>query len=75
MQDIDIPSPAAHWDWLEAHHGQTDSVRIVTHKAHVPDKYLSRDDILDALMAYGWIDGRRFVVDADRTAQLIAPRK
>lgn len=32
-------------------------------------------DGLAALMAYGGIDGRRFVVDADRTAQLIAPRQ
>ena len=47
----------------------------MTWKAAHPQKYVSRDDILDALMAYGWIDGRRFTVDQDRTAQLIAPRQ
>ncbi len=75
MEEIEIASPAALWDWLDTHHAQTQSVRIVTWKAAHPDKYVSREEVLDALIAYGWVDGRRFVVDADRTAQLIAPRK
>lgn len=75
MHDIDIPNVAALWDWLDQNHSQPDSVRIVTFKAAHPDKYVSRDAILDAVMAYGWIDGRRWTVDADRTAQLIAPRQ
>ncbi|WP_375282113.1 YdeI family protein [Pseudooctadecabacter sp.] len=75
MDDIDIDTPQSLWDWLDANHARPKGVRIVTYKAHVPDKYVSRDDILDAVMAYGWVDGRRFTVDADRTAQLIAPRQ
>ena len=31
--------------------------------------------MLDALIAHGWIDGRRLKLDPDRTMQLIAPRK
>lgn len=31
--------------------------------------------MLDALVAYGWIDGRRVKLDEMRTMQLIAPRK
>ena len=31
--------------------------------------------MLDALLAYGWIDGRRFALDNDRTMQLICKRK
>ncbi|QUJ75509.1 YdeI/OmpD-associated family protein [Sulfitobacter albidus] len=75
MTDVEITTPAALWDWLEAHHTRPDSVRLITWKAAHPDKYVSREDVLDALIAYGWIDGRRFVVDDDRTAQLIAPRQ
>ena len=75
MNDIEITNAATLWDWLEGHHRQADSIRLVTWKAAHPDKYVSREEVLDALIAYGWIDGRRFVVDADRTAQLIAPRK
>ena len=38
-------------------------------------RYLSRDAVLDALLAWGWIDGRRKVLDATRTMQLIGPRR
>lgn len=75
MTDLEITSAAQLWDWLDQHNAQPESLRLVTWKAAHPDKYVSRDDVLDALIAYGWIDGRRFVVDADRTAQLIAPRQ
>ena len=75
MEEIEIISEGALWQWLDVHHAQRESVRLVTWKAQHAAKYVSREQVLDALMAYGWIDGRRFVVDADRTAQLIAPRK
>ncbi len=38
-------------------------------------KYVSRDQVLGALIAYGWIDGRRKDLDDRRTIQLIAPRQ
>ncbi|MEM7521428.1 MAG: YdeI/OmpD-associated family protein [Pseudomonadota bacterium] len=75
MQDLEITTPAALWDWLAAHHAQPESIRLITWKVHHADKYVSREAVLDALLAHGWIDGRRFVVDDDRTAQLIAPRQ
>lgn len=74
LPQIEITSEAALWDWLEAHHG-TDGTLLVTWKAAHKGKYVSRDAVLDALVAYGWIDGRRYTVDGDRTAQLITPRK
>ena len=75
MQDLEITSSDHLWSWLATHHAQPDSIRLITWKAAHPDKYVSRDKVLDALIAHGWIDGRRFVVDANRTAQLIAPRQ
>jgi len=75
MDDVEITSPAALWEWLSTHHAQAESVRLVTWKAAHPEKYVSRDEVLDALVAHGWIDGRRFTVDENRTAQLISPRK
>lgn len=71
---IEITSAPALWDWLEEHHATHGAVLITWKAAHV-DKYVSREAVLDALVAYGWIDGRRYVVDAHRTAQLITPRK
>jgi len=56
-------------------HANPASVHLVTWKAAHPSKYVSREDVLDALISFGWIDGRRFVVDQDRTAQLISQRK
>lgn len=75
MQELEITAEAQLWHWLDAHHAQPDSVKLVTYKAATPSKYVGREAVLDALVAYGWIDGRRFVVDDARTAQLIAPRK
>lgn len=72
---LEIASAGALWDWLRQHHPTSQGVRLVTWKAAHPTKYVSREEVLDALLAYGWIDGRRFVVDEDRTAQLVTPRK
>lgn len=74
IAQVEIASEVALWAWLEAHHDGR-SVWLVTWKAIHPEKYLSRDQVLDALIAYGWIDGRRMKLDANRTMQLIAPRK
>ncbi|MEL6573027.1 MAG: YdeI/OmpD-associated family protein [Pseudomonadota bacterium] len=75
MSELEVTSPEQLWSWLAANHAQPDSIRLITWKAAHPDKYVSREEVLDALIAHGWIDGRRFVVDADRTAQLISPRQ
>ncbi|MEM6759940.1 MAG: YdeI/OmpD-associated family protein [Pseudomonadota bacterium] len=71
---VEVTSETALWDWLQAHHG-SDGAILITWKAATRDKYLSRDAVLDALVAYGWIDGRRYTVDDARTAQLITPRR
>lgn len=76
MEDIkrvEVTSAQGVWDWLAAHHSGP-SVWLVTWKAAHRDRYVSRDEVLDALIAYGWIDGRRMKLDDDRTMQLIAPR-
>lgn len=72
---VEIQSDAELWAWLEAHHAQTASIWLVTFKADDPSKYVSRAAVLDALIAYGWIDGRRLKLDDARTMQLISPRK
>lgn len=75
MIEIEITKPDQLWDWLAEHHAETESVILTTFKAADREKYVSRDEVLDALMAHGWIDGRRFAVDDKRTAQLITQRK
>lgn len=75
MDELEIKDAQQLWDWLADNHGQTQSLRLITWKAAHPQHYVSRDAVLDALIAHGWIDGRRFVVDDMKTAQLIAPRQ
>ena len=72
---IEVQSSAEVWSWLDANHTMLESVWLVTWKASHRDRYVGRDDVLDALIAYGWIDGRRLKLDEDRTMQLISPRK
>ncbi|MDW4497152.1 YdeI/OmpD-associated family protein [Sulfitobacter sp. D35] len=75
MRTLEIIASEQLWSWLAENHRTRESVRLVTWKAAHRDKFVGREDVLDALIAHGWIDGRRFVVDDDRTAQLISPRK
>ena len=62
-------------DWLTAHHAQADSVWLVTWKKRPGAPFVSVAEVLDNLVAFGWIDGLRRKLDADRTMQLISPRK
>lgn len=71
---VEIADEKALWAWLDVHHRGEGAI-LITWKAATRDKYVSREAVLDALVAYGWIDGRRYTVDAARTAQLITPRR
>jgi len=73
LDKVEITAPGDLWHWLERNHTGP-SVWLVTWKAAHPTKYVSRDQVLDAVIAYGWIDGRRAKLDDARTMQLIAPR-
>ncbi len=75
FEQVSVPSADQLRSWLELHHTQTESVWLVVWKKHVLDKYVSVSEILDELLAFGWIDGIRRKLDADRTMQLIGPRR
>lgn len=72
---VEIVSTAALRSWLALNHQQTASIWLVTYKKSVPSKYVSRFEILDELICFGWIDGIRRKYDEERTMQLISPRK
>ena len=61
--------------WLLEHHAQTEAVWLVTWKKAVPAKHVTTDQVLDELVAFGWIDGIRRRVDDERTRQLVSPRR
>lgn len=75
FEQVEVRSTAELWHWLAERHAQGESVWLVTWKAATPDRYISTGEVLDALVAHGWIDGRRLKLDEERTMQLISPRK
>jgi uncharacterized protein YdeI (YjbR/CyaY-like superfamily) len=75
FKKVEITSEAALRKWLLLHHEQQKSVWLVTYKKQEQDKYVSRWQVLDQLICFGWIDGIRRKLDHNRTMQLISPRK
>lgn len=75
IEQVEVSSPAELRQWFEQHHAQTASIWLVTFKKSVPDKYVSREQVLDTILCFGWMDGRRKKLDEARTMQLLAPRK
>lgn len=72
---IEVDNEADLHAWLAVNHAQKESVWLVTYKKSAGTKYLSTDQVLDALLCYGWIDGIRRKLDEQRTMQLIGPRR
>ena len=61
--------------WLAANQTRTDSIWLVTFKKHVPARYVSRGEVIDEILCWGWIDSLARKIDDDRTMLLISPRK
>lgn len=72
---VEVRSAAQLRDWLAAHGDQDEAVWLVTYKKAVPDRYVSTEQVLDELVAAGWIDGVRRRVDDERVMQLVSPRR
>lgn len=75
FEQVEVQSAAALRDWLLAHHAQAESVWLVTWKKAVGAPYVAVDEVLDALVAFGWIDGLRRKREDGKTMQLISPRR
>ena len=75
FSSVEITTEHDLWVWISRNFCTQDSVWLITYKKSTPQKYLSREQVLDALIAYGWIDGIRRKLDDKRTMQLISQRK
>ncbi len=75
FEKVEISSVEDLRNWLSSHYAQKESVWLVTYKKSSPSKYVSREEVLDQLLCFGWIDGIRRKLDDEKTMQLIAPRK
>ena len=74
FEKVQVASVSELRAWLTAHHAQSENVWLVTFKKNVPNKFVSTQDILDEVIAFGWIDGIRRKLDDERTMQIIGPR-
>lgn len=72
---LEIETAGALWDWLGQNHTRDAGLWLVTFKAADRARYVGREAVLDALIAHGWIDGRRMVLDDARTMQWVSPRR
>jgi uncharacterized protein YdeI (YjbR/CyaY-like superfamily) len=72
---VEVVNPAQLRDWLASNYSQDESVWLVTFKKVTPEKYVSRQQVLDELLCFGWIDGVLRTLDDKRTMQLISPRR
>lgn len=72
---FEIKSASELREWLEKNHSQTEGIWLITYKKQEKEKYVSREEVLDELICFGWIDGIRRKLDEARTMQLITPRR
>lgn len=74
FEKIEIASQEELRQWLLEHHQEVASYWLVSYKKG-QGPYVSREEVLDELIAFGWIDGIRRKLDDRKTMQLISPRK
>ncbi|MEL6470929.1 MAG: YdeI/OmpD-associated family protein [Cyanobacteria bacterium J06623_4] len=75
LEKVEVKSTQELRQWFETNHAQPESIWLVTYKKNVPDKYVSIQQVLDEVLCFGWMDGRRMKLDDERTMQLLSPRK
>jgi uncharacterized protein YdeI (YjbR/CyaY-like superfamily) len=61
--------------WLQDNHTRSESIWLVTYKKHVPEKYVTYDDIVEEALCFGWIDAVTRKLDGDRSMLLLSPRR
>ncbi len=75
FERIEVESLAQWRAWLSTHHGQSQSIWVVTWKKASGGPHLPYGDIRDEALCWGWIDSRPAKLDADRTMLLVSPRR
>lgn len=75
FEKVEVKSSNELRNWLNKNHSQNDGIWLITYKKSKKEKYVSREEVLDELLCFGWIDGIRRKLDEHRTMQLISPRR
>jgi uncharacterized protein YdeI (YjbR/CyaY-like superfamily) len=75
FEHVQIENRAELRAWLEANHTRTEGIWLVKFKKHIPDTYVTWDEVVEEALCYGWIDSRTRKLDRDRTMLLLSPRR
>ena len=76
LQDtIFFDSPDSFRSWLEEHHLQATVLWVGYYKKHTGKPTLTWPESVDQALCFGWIDGLRRSIDADRYRIRFTPRK
>jgi uncharacterized protein YdeI (YjbR/CyaY-like superfamily) len=74
-EPIYFESPEALRAWFEANHETADELWIGYHKKATGRPSVSWSETVDEALCFGWIDGVRYSVDAERFKQRLTPRR
>jgi len=72
---IYFESALAFRQWLEAHHASAAELLVGYHKRHTGRPTLTWPESVDEALCFGWIDGIRRSVDAERYTIRFTPRR
>lgn len=75
MKPLFFDSPKALRAWLEAHHRTKVEVWVGFHKRHTGRQSPIWSEVVEQALCFGWIDGVRQSLDAERWAIRLTPRK
>ena len=75
FEQVEVVSQEELRNWLMKNHSQKKSIWLITFKKQTIEKYVSKQQVLDELLCFGWIDGIARKLDETRTMQLLSPRR
>ncbi|OLC49600.1 MAG: bacteriocin-protection protein [Acidobacteria bacterium 13_1_40CM_65_14] len=75
MKPLFFASPAEWRRWLVAHHARKDELWVGFHKRSTGKPSLTWPESVDEALCFGWIDGLRKSVDAERYMIRFTPRR
>jgi uncharacterized protein YdeI (YjbR/CyaY-like superfamily) len=75
LEKVEVASLAAWRGWLAAHHGQRESVWLVTWKKASGGPHVPSSDLVDEALCWGWVDSLPRRLDDDRGMILMSPRR
>jgi uncharacterized protein YdeI (YjbR/CyaY-like superfamily) len=75
MEPVYFGSPAEFRAWLDAHHADAQELWVGYHKRATGTPSLTWPESVDEALCFGWIDGLRRSVDAERYAIRFTPRR